>query len=247
MFHRIAARTAAGALLVAVVASGCSASHRLDEVDLDGRRIAVTAAIPPAPRVQVGSPAESGINPYDPIGTAVRVTTSRQKRREVRRAQARLDSVVANVDVADRIARQTLARVARALEVAPAARPEVSDFVLDLRVEDYALVADSFEGAVYFVLLGEVRLLDAASGALLWDGELAEREVLDRSRFGSLFGLPASVGNVVTGEALSELSARDMAAGLSRLADFVADQIAGRLTDDYLDSRRAYQRRVAVD
>ena len=240
MFHRPTAL-----LLVALVASGCSASHRLDEVALDGRRVAVTAAIPPSPRVQVGSRAEAGVNPYDPIGTAVRVSTSIRKRREVRRAQARLDSVVASVDVADRIARQTLARVARVLEVAPAARPEASDFVLDLRVEDYALVADSFEGAVYFVLLGEVRLLDAASGALLWDTELAEREVLDRSRFGSMFGLPASVGNVVTGEALSELSARDMATGLGRLADFVADEIAGRLTDDYYDSRRSHERRAA--
>ncbi|MGB3542859.1 MAG: hypothetical protein WBA11_08055, partial [Rubrivirga sp.] len=93
MFHRLAA-----VLVIALIASGCSASHRLDEVALDGRRVAVTAAIPPAPRVQVGSRAESGINPYDPIGTAVRVSTSREKRREVRRAQARLDSVVANVD-----------------------------------------------------------------------------------------------------------------------------------------------------
>lgn len=240
MFHRLAV-----VLVLAALASGCSASNRLDEVALDGRRVAVTAAIPPAPRVQVGSPAESGINPYDPIGTAVRVTTSVQKQRQVRRAQARLDSVVANVDVADRIARQTLVRVARALEVALASRPEAADFVLDLRIADYALVADSFEGAVFFVLLGDVLLLDAASGAVLWDAELAEREILDRSRFGSVFGLPASVGNVVTGEALSDLSARDMAIGLDRLADFVAEQIAGRLTNDYLDSRRSYERRIA--
>ncbi|MEM0964318.1 MAG: hypothetical protein AAGK21_17460, partial [Bacteroidota bacterium] len=178
----------------------------------------MTAAVPPAPRVQVGSPAESGINPYDPIGTAVRITTAADKRREVRRAQARLDSVVASVDVADQIARQTLARVARTLRVAPAGRPEVSDFVLDLRIEDYALVADSFEGAVYFVLLGQVRLLDAGGGTLLWDHELAEREVLDANRFGALFGLPLGVGNVVTGRALADLSAEEMAGGLGRLA-----------------------------
>ena len=166
-----------------------------------------------------------------------------RKRRQVRRAQARLDSVVAQVDVADRIARQTLAGAARALRFAPAARPEGSDYVLDLRVADYALVADSFEGAVYFVLVGDVLLTDARTGERLWDAELAEREVLDGSRFGAAFGLPASVGNVVTGEALADLSAGDMAAGLGRLADFVAARISERLADDYARSRGAYRDR----
>ena len=233
----------AALVALAAVASGCGASNRLDEVALDGRRVAVTAAIPPSPRVQVGHPAEAGIDLYDPVGTAVRVGTSVAKRRQVRRAQARLDSVVATVDVADRIARQTLAGAAQALRFAPAARPEASDFVLDLRIADYALVADSFEGAVYFVLVGDVLLTDARTGEPLWDAELAEREVLDRSRFGALFGLPAAVGNVVTGEALADLSAGDMAQGLGRLADFVAGRIVERLTDDYLSSRPAYEDR----
>ena len=227
---------------VALVAQGCAAPHRLDEVALEGRRVAVTAAIPPAPRVQAGSPAESGINPYDPVGTAVRLGTADRKRREIRRAQARLDSLVATVDLADRVARQTLAGAARVLDFAPARRPETSDYVLDLRIADYALVADSFEGAVYFVLLGEVRLTDARTGALLWDAELAEREVLDRSTFGALFGLPASVGNAVTGQAVAQLGTDAMAAGLGRLADLTAERIVGRLARDYARSRDAYRR-----
>ena len=227
----------AALVLVALVAQGCAASHRLDEVALDGRRVAVTAAVPPAPRVQAGSPAEAGINPYDPVGTAVRLGTAERKRRELRRAQARLDSLVAAVDVADRVARQTLAGAARVLQFAPGDRPETSDYVLDLRIADYALVADSFEGAVYFVLLGEVRLLDARTGALMWDAELAEREVLDRSTFGSIFGLPASYGNVVTGRAIAQLGSDDMAVGLGRLADLTAERIVSRLARDYRRSR----------
>ena len=240
MFRRIAPLAL---VAVALVAPGCAASHRLDEVALERARVAVTAAIPPAPRVQAGSPAESGINPYDPIGTAVRVGTAVRKRREIRSAQARLDSLVARVDVADRVARQTLAGAARVLAFAPASRPEAADYTLDLRIADYALVADSFEGAVYFVLLGEVRLLDARTGALLWDAELAEREVLDRSTFGALFGLPASVGNVVTGRAVAQLGTDDMAAGLGRLADFAAERIVDRLATDYARSRGAYRDR----
>jgi hypothetical protein len=225
--------------VVVLATSGCGSSNRLDEVSFDGRRVAVTAAIPPAPRVQAGSPIESGIDPYDPIGTAVRVGTSIEKRRQARRAQARLDSVVATVDVADRIARQALARTAALLRFAPASRPEAADFVLDLRIADYALVADSYEGAVYFVLVGDVRLIDSRTGVLLWDAELREREVVDRV----LLGLPVAVGNVFTGRSLAALSSAEMATGLGRLADLAAERITDRLADDYFRSRDRYHDR----
>ena len=220
--------------LTLLTVQGCGASNRLDEVALEGRRVAVTAAIPPAPRVQAGSPLEAGIDVYDPVGTAVRVGTSVSKARQARRAQARLDSVVATVDVADRVARQSLAGAARVLQFAPATRPEESDFVLDLRIADYGLVADSFEGETYFVLAGEVRLLAARTGEVLWDARLAEREVVDRSMFGLL---PASVGNVVTGRALANLSVQEMATGLGRLADLTARRVTERLARDYARSR----------
>ena len=225
--------------LAAVVLSGCSASNRLDEVALDGRRVAVAAAIPPAPRVQAGSPLEAGVNPWDPVGTAVRRETSEAKRRQAVRAQTRLDSVVARVDIADRIARRTLARTAAALGFAAADRPATADFVLDLRIRDYGLVADSFEGDTFFVLLGEAVFLDAQSGAELWRTDLEEREVVDRT----VFRLPAIAGNVVTGRALAALSAPEMAAGLQRLGDFAAERISDRLVRDYQRSRGRYARR----
>ncbi|MDT0631640.1 hypothetical protein RQM47_03090 [Rubrivirga sp. S365] len=223
------------ALLLAALAavSGCSASNRLGEVALPGRRVAVAAAIPPAPRVQAGSPLEAGVNPWDPVGTAVRRETSEAKRRQAVRAQARLDSVVARVDVADRIARRTLARTAQALGFAPADRPADADFVLDLRVRDYGLVADSFEGDTFFVLVGEALFLDAQTGAELWRTDLDEREVVDRT----VFRLPAIPGNVVTGRALAALSSGEMAAGLQRLGDLAAERIAARLVRDYERSR----------
>ena len=220
--------------LTLLAVQGCGASNRLDEIALEGRRVAVTAAIPPAPRVQAGSPLEAGIDVYDPIGTAVRVGTSVDKRRQARRAQVRLDSVVARVDVADRVARQSLAGAARVLRFAPATRPEESDFVLDLRIADYGLVADSFEGATFFVLTGEIRLLSAATGEVLWDARLAEREVVDRALFGLL---PVAVGNVVTGRALANLSAEEMTTGLGRLADLTAQRVAETLARDYARSR----------
>ena len=238
MFHaRRSARLLPALALVAL--SGCSASNRLDEVALSGRRVAVAAAIPPAPRVQAGSPLEAGVNPWDPVGTAVRRETSEAKRRQAVRAQTRLDSVVARVDVADRIARRTLARTARALGFTPAPRPAEADFVLDLRVADYGLVADSFEGDTFFILLGEAVFLDAATGAELWRTDLEEREVVDRT----VFHLPAIAGNVVTGRALAALSSGEMAIGLQRLGDLAAERISDRLVRDYRRSRGRYARR----
>ena len=224
--------------LVALAVQGCGASHALHEVAVEDRSIAIAAAIPPAPRVQSGHPAEGGINPYDPIGSAVRVGTAIQKRKQARRAQARLDSVVASVDVADRIARQVLARTAQTLRFEPAPQLDGAAYVLDLRIFDYALVADSFEGDTYFVLEGEILFLDGATGREYWRSRLREREVLD----GTFFGLPASIGNIVTGRALARLTPEQMATGLARLADLTARRVAERFEDDYRDSRKAHAR-----
>lgn len=228
------------ALLLAVLAptlTGCSGSNRLKEVDLRGQTVAVVAAIPPHPRVQSGDPGEAAINIYDPIGSAIRVGTAAAKLREARRAQARLDSAVAMVDIADQIARRVLLDSADLLSFEPVNRPADASFILDLRVYDYSLVADSFEGTTFFALEGEVLLIDPLSGRELWKRRIREREVLD----GSLFGLPAAAGNVVTARALSQLSEEEMAQGLERLADYVASRITDRLRRDYYRSRRGYE------
>ncbi|MDX1420898.1 MAG: hypothetical protein R3181_13115 [Rubricoccaceae bacterium] len=228
------------AVLLAAAAlplSGCSGTNRLGEVDLRGRTVAVVAAIPPHPRVQAGDPAEAAVDPYDPVGSAIRVGTAAAKYREARRAQARLDSAVALVDVADRIARSVLLDSAELLGFAPVGRPADADYLLDLRIYDYSLVADSFEGATFFALEGDVLLLDPATGRTLWERGVKEREVLDAA----LFGLPAIAGNVVTARALSQLTEAEMADGLERLADYVASRVVDRLRTDYLRTRDDYE------
>ncbi|CAN5564295.1 hypothetical protein BH23BAC4_BH23BAC4_05490 [soil metagenome] len=230
------------ALLVAAAAlpalSGCAPSNRLQEVSLQGERVAVVAAIPPRPRVQAGSPGEAAIDFYDPIGTVARVGTAAAKYREAREAQARLDSTVQLIDIADRIARRALAETANVLGFLPADDPRDASFILDLRIHDYALVSSSFEGATFFALEGEAVLIDRRTGRDIWRGRLREREVLNAT----WFGLPAIAGNVVTARQLSRLSAEEMAVGLERLADYTAGQLAYTLRRDYARSRAAYER-----
>ncbi len=218
--------------LIAVAVSGCGASNRLHEIDLNGKGVAVVAAIPPHPRVQGGHPGEGAVDPYDPIGSAIRLGTAAAKYEEARQAQARLDSVVARIDIADQIARKVLLDSAELLRFVPQNHPDDADYIIDLRVYDYSLVADSFEGATFFVLEGEVLLLDPVRGVELWRRKVREREVLS----GSLFGLPAAAGNVITARALSRLSEEDMQRGLDNLADYVAIKVVERLRDDYYDA-----------
>ena len=224
---------------LAVLVSACGPSNRLREVSLTNARVAIVAAIPPHPRVQAGSPLEGAVRFGDPLGSMARVGTAAEKYQQAKRAQARLDSAVAQVDLADRIARRVLAGSAEAMRIAPAPYPDAADFLLDLRIADYALVADSFEGAVFFVVEGELLLLDRATGRELWDGEVREREKLT----GSLFGLPPSAGNVITARALSRLSADEMAGGLARLADYAAQRVTDRLRRDYDRSRDEHAKR----
>lgn len=229
-------RPLALALLLAAllpVLSGCGPGHRLRDYDFDDRSVAVIAAIPPGPRVMGDLWAEAFVDPRDPFGSAVRIGSAAAKWEQARKAQDRLDSAAARVDVAEIVARRALAGSAPTLGLRPVDRPDDADFVLDIRVYDYGLVADSYDGATYFAMEADVVLLDEQTRETIWKERLREREVLTHR----LFGLPPSAGNVVTARALAGLSVEEMEAGLVRLAEFAADRVTRELREDFLDSR----------
>ncbi len=227
------ARLALLLALVVPVASGCGPSNRLRDYDFGGRSVAVIAAVPPGPRVLSGPWSDAFVDPYDPVGTALRVGTAAAKWEAARQAQARLDSAAARVDVAELIARRALEGSAPTLGLRPVDDPAEADFVLDLRVYAIGLVADSYDGATYFAVEADVVLLDGPTRETVWQDELREREVLTNV----LFGLPPAAGNVVTARALAGLSAEAMERGLARLAAFAADRVTRALRQDFLRSR----------
>lgn len=234
---RLLFRPLALALLLAMVLpvlSGCGPGNRLRDYDFGDRSVAVIAAIPPGPRVMGDLWAEAFVDPRDPFGSAVRVGTAAAKWEQARKAGARLDSAAARVDVAEIVARRALTGSAPTLGLRPVARPDEADFVLDIRVYDYGLVADSYDGATYFAMEADVILLDERTRKTIWKEKLREREVLTNS----LFGLPPAAGNVVTARALARMTVEEMEAGLVRLAEFAADRATRELRDDFLRSRR---------
>ena len=219
-------------LVAALGLSACGSSHALKSYNMTGRTVAVVAAVPP-PAYVIGDAPLRGLSLRRPIHSAVRVGSVLYKDRETRRAQARLDSAAQVVDVAERIAALTLTRSAAHLGYTPVQRPADADIIMDLRVEHYGLVADSWEGAVYFDLEGDLLLIDSATREVIWKKKVREEVAVSEV----LIYLSPESNNVFTASQLSRLSVGEMERALAALADYTSRQIVDRLRDDYYDSR----------
>ncbi len=221
--------------LILLMGLGCGATNRLHEVDFEDARVAVVANIPPRPVVFTDVFYEARIDPDDLVGSIFRAGTAIAKQAEARQAQARMDSALAYIDLADRVARQVLRRSAPMLDYRPTNHPAAADFLLDLHIVSYGLVADSWEAAVHFEVDAEMLLLDRRTRRLIWKKHLREVEPVSHAGI----GLGATFGNVFTAAALSTLSVEEMVVALEHLADFTAARFAAILCHDYYVSRRA--------
>lgn len=213
------------------MAVGCSSSNRLKDYSFDNQRAAVIAAIPPAPFFF----ADSGLDGPPPRGlfdAAVRVSGAIAHHKESRRAQARFDSALTQIDVAEAIAGETLLRSARYLGYDPIDDPRAADVVLDLRVEDYGLVADSWEATVHFELNAEIRLVDNETKAWIWKKKIREVEPISQA-----MPLGPGFGSVYTARALSRLSVEEMVEALENLASYTAHRLTMDLREAYYESR----------
>lgn len=218
---------------VGVLLAGCGHSHRLHEVSFDDTTVAVVANIPARPGVFSDLFYDARLDPSDPVGSVFRAGSAIAKHSEARAAQARLDSALAFVDVAVRVADGAAHRSARTLGFRPVPEPRDADFLLDIRINDYGLVADSWEAAVYFEIDAEMILLDRRTRRVVWKRRLREAEPVSQAAL----GLGTTFGNVYTATALSRLSVAEMAEALEHLADFTADRLAAALRHDYYAAR----------
>lgn len=231
MTQRIQYRTILAASALALFAVGCGSSDRLKNYTFDDQTAAVIAAIPPEPFFF----ADSGLDGPAPRGffdAAVRVSGAIAHRKESREAQARFDSALTQIDVAEQIARQTLVRSARHLRYRPVDDYRDADVVIDIQVKDYGLVADSWEATVHFELNAEVILIDNATQEWIWKKKVHEVEPISRA-----MTLGPSFGSVYTARALSKLSIEEMVEALENLANYTAHRLTMDLREDYYASR----------
>lgn len=224
-------RLAPIALVVVLGFGACGSSNHLRDYSFAEETVAVVAAIPPAP--YVFSDRDLALDLSRPWRTAINIGTAVWKGAEVKDAQVRFDSALLLVDVPERVAAGTLRQTAGVLGYRPVARPQDATYLLDLRVADYGLVADSWSAAVAFSLEAELVLVDRATGRVIWKKAVQETKPLS-----DMPGFGPSFGNIFTAATLSRLSAEEMADALEHLADYTAARLADRLRADFHASRK---------
>ena len=219
--------------LTVLILAGCGSSHRLHDYDFDDARVAVVANIPPRPVVFTDVLYEGRVDPDDPIGSIFRVGSAIIKQAEARKAQGRMDSALAHVDVADLVAREALRRSAPMLGYRPVASPARADFILDIRIDNYGLVADSWTATVHFEVDAEMLLVDRRTRQAIWKRHIREVEPVSQA------GVPlgTTFGNTYTAVALSKLSVEEMIVALENLADFTAARLTAVLRHDFYATR----------
>lgn len=222
-----------GCLLATLLGlAGCSSTGRLGQYGFEDKTTAVIAAVPPRAYISSGF-GEAWVSRHQPVRTAMRVGTYLAKRAEMQAAQTRLDSAQHLVDVAELVARHVLVKNQDALGYTAVSNPKGADYVIDVRIFDYGISAESWTAGTYFVIDGVVVLFDNETKREIWSRKLREREPITDS----VIGLGATVGNVLTAHALSQLTVEEMATGLENLAQYTAGRVSAKLRDDFLKSR----------
>ena len=219
--------------LALLLLAGCNTTNRLHDYDFDDARVAVVANMPPRPVVFTDVLYEGRIDPDDPNGSIFRVGSAIVKQAEAQQAQERMNSALDHVDVADRVAQEAMRRSAPLLGYRPVSKPADADFILDIRIDNYGLVADSWHAAVHFEVDAEMLLVDRHTRQVIWKKHIREVEPVSQAGV----GLGTTFGNTYTALALSKLSIDEMVVALEDLADFTAATLATALLDDFYASR----------
>lgn len=229
-------RNACLALAIASLAgaSGCASTGRLGEYDFRDRTLAVIVDTPPRPEVFDSSVPIGDGDASDDLGSVfARVGTSLLRDVSAAEAESRLTAAAERVNLARLIGRRTLERSARVLRMDPVADGP-AEFELEVRIDRYGLTSRDWNAQAFFMVEGELLLIDAADGSIVWETGLSRYDPINRGDT----GLGESATNVVTAAIFATLTEDQMAAALTALAEHAADHATDRLQDAYDEVRR---------
>ncbi len=227
------AAAAAAVLALGLAAAACGSKHRLADYDFRGRTLAVVTLAPSHPGIETG--ANLDVDRENPLESLLRVGSEVVREAEVRRLRARLDSAAAAVDVSGRMGARVLEHSARHLRATPVEESRGADFELEVRIEEYGIVASSWTSGAYFHVEGDVLLLDGGTGRIVWDTHVWARDPVRPAAAGAD---DRSVANVVTAIALARMSAAEVERAFETLADYAADAVLRQFTEDLDEARR---------
>ena len=226
-------RTVLAPVTLVLALGGCASGNLLHEYDYRDSTLGVVSHVPRRPDVLSGSLFDLR-STGDPLRDALRVGA--RVAREVGAAdlQPRLDSASARVDVGWVMEDATLERAARYLGSDPVASDVEPDYVLELIVVDYGVVADAWDAAAEFFIEADATLLHEDTGTEIWRAEVSARDPIGPG----VWGGPQELRDVLTATVLVTLDVDELVALMEALADFSARVVTDRLRDDLRKARR---------
>jgi len=222
------ALAAASGIIGAV--AGCGGGHHLAEYPFASRTLAVVYIAPPSPELLTSY--YDLTNSQNPIEAVVRAGADVAREREGRRANARLDSASARIDIPAVLAQRTLQRASRYLGTRPTTDESQADYLMEVRMERFGINAKADEAA-YLFTFAEAVLLDRRTGREIWNVNIHGRDRLT-PYVESSSPIP---GSVITASTLGSVSVADFQGALNQLMDYSSNLITNELRSALRDVR----------
>ena len=219
------------AAATAVLLASCVTVNRLDDIRLDGARLAAVLAPPPPPSLDTWY--DLGFDSHNPIGTVLRIGSSIVLAAEADKAADRMRVALDRVGVPEVVFEESSARCARALGANQVRETRDADFVLDIEIEEYGIDAPSWGAAVSLDMSVTARLFERRTHDLVWQRHVSVAQQASPD----VFGLPSAAENIFTAAMLARLTTDEMARGFENLAHYAARAIGNRLERDLTKAR----------
>ena len=217
------------ATLLASVA--CGPKHHLADYTFANRSLAMVYLEPPAPQLLTGAYDISEAR--NPLEAVIRAGTGVAKEVEGRKASVRLDSAITRVDVATRLAQQTLERSSRYLGVRPVTTTDAADFLLEVHMRSFGIDARG-QGAAYLYTNAEVVLLDRPTGREIWSIDVRGTDPLTPV----VRGPNDAAGSIIAAGTLGTVTVAQFQQALEQLLTLSSNLIADELREALRDARR---------
>ena len=228
------------AVLVLISLFACSTAYKkLIPYTFNEKTVAATVTSTPWGNVTTnsyftissGSDKSSSENLFN---TLVNIGTTVINSIEAGKTQAKLDSAMKDVNVAEIIKTQTLQQGSNILHYNPINDTRTADFLFSITINSYGIGANSWASSVNFNMDVTLKIYDNHTSALIWKTDVSESRPVSSSFF--LTGSTA-VGNVLTAVQLSQLTQDQMKTGFTHMAEFAANRLVDKLQKDYAKSR----------
>ncbi len=216
--------------LLALVAAGCGGKHYLNQYDFSDRTIALEYIDAPAPKLLHGY--YDLDNTIDALQSVARAGAGVAKEVSARRATARMDSALKQIDVADQLADRTLSRASRFLGVQPVENSRDADFILEITMRSMGLDARS-NSAAYMYTNAEAVLLERRTGREIWSVRVHGNDRLTPW----VHGTEHIPSGIITAGTLSQVSVQDFVEGLDQLTTFTSRLITDELREKLREVR----------